>query len=92
MRTAVAGFRIHAQCCLRLILCALLLLDRVLELVGHQGGDIRGLTLTFQKPDHINMEDFNPDSPGARGNQQELIDEMSASIATLREQIDEKDA
>ena len=92
MRTAVAGFRIHAQCCLRLILCALLLLDRVLELVGHHGGDIRGLTLTFQKPDHMNMEDFNPDSPGARGNQQELIDEMSASIATLREQIDEKDA
>jgi hypothetical protein len=60
--------------------------------VGHHGGDIRGLTLTFQKPDHVNMENFNPDSPEVRGNQQELIDEMSAQILALREQIDEKDS
>ena len=66
--------------------------NAVLELVGHHGGDIRGLTLTFQKPDHMNMGSFNPDSPEVRGNQQELIDEMSAQIMTLRETIDEKDA
>jgi uncharacterized coiled-coil protein SlyX len=61
--------------------------------VGHHGGDIRGLTLTFQRPDHVNMDGFNADSP-QRGSadQQALIDEMSSSIATLREEVDEKNA
>ena len=37
--------------------------DRVLELVGHHGGDIRGLTLTFQVPDHENWGGFDTNKP-----------------------------
>ena len=37
--------------------------DRVLELVGHHGGDIRGLTLTFQRPDDEDWGGFNTNKP-----------------------------
>ena len=38
-------------------------LDSILELIGHHGGDIRGLTLTFQKPDADAMS-VNTDATG----------------------------
>eukprot|EP01043_Picozoa_sp_COSAG02_P014439 COSAG02_NODE_595_length_19813_cov_12.215380_17_plen_350_part_00 len=60
-------------------------LDSILELIGHHGGDIRGLTLTFQKPD-VALDDR------PSGSQQELVDEMSGEILRRREHIDARDA
>ena len=58
---------------------------RVLELVGHHGGDIRGLTLTFQRADHVNMGGFNDKSPTQDSRH---VEEMRAEIEELRKEID----
>ena len=76
---------------------------RVLELVGHHGGDIRGLTLTFQRSEHVNMAGFNDKSPTQdsrhveemKGEIEELrkeIDSQAEEIASLKEERDEQEA
>ena len=67
--------------------------NAILELVGEYGGDIRGLTLSFQREEKTtgNFDGF-ADQPalGSGGRDEEREAELAATIEDLRAQLDEQ--